>query len=72
MRSDQTALTGFSARNRRISVAVHRILAEANRAAINAGASADERAPVAVAEADHAYELLRRGHTAFRSCPPTT
>jgi AcrR family transcriptional regulator len=44
---------------------VLRELANANQRRINAGLSADALAPVALAEADHAFELLRGGLTPY-------
>ncbi|KAA2253969.1 TetR family transcriptional regulator [Solihabitans fulvus] len=42
-------------------ISVQRVLAEDNVRAITGGATADDRYPVAVAAADHAYDLLRAG-----------
>jgi AcrR family transcriptional regulator len=44
---------------------VHRELAHANQIRIHAGRSADDLAPEALAEADHAFTLLRGGLTAY-------
>jgi AcrR family transcriptional regulator len=46
-------------------ITVLQVLANANQRRINGGRSADELAPVALAEADHAFELLRKGLTPY-------
>jgi AcrR family transcriptional regulator len=46
-------------------ITVLRELANANQRRINEGRSADELAPIAIAEADHAFELLREGLTPY-------
>jgi AcrR family transcriptional regulator len=48
-------------------LAVQRALGQANQAHIAGGASADDRAPEALAEADHAFDLLRGGLVAYRA-----
>ncbi len=45
---------------------VQRTLAQANQAHIMGGMSADDRAPDALAEADHAFDLLRGGLAPYR------
>jgi hypothetical protein len=44
---------------------VLQVLANANQRRIDEGRSADELAPLALAEADHAFELLRSGLTPY-------
>jgi hypothetical protein len=48
-------------------LAVQRALGQANQAHIARGVSADDRAPDALAEADHAFGLLRGGLVAYRA-----
>ena len=47
-------------------LAVQRTLAHANQICIAAGQAADTRAPAALAEADHAFDLLSWGFVALR------
>lgn len=47
-------------------LAVQQALARANQSAIIAGRTADARAPDALAEADHAFDLLRGGLAPYR------